>query len=436
MMAFERTVLWIGRPSYLVVVAGLAVKRIVSVEPGPDFPDGDTNVLSGWLATRLERGRVVDVVYLHHLLRIEAFTGVNVADLRGAMKLRLKKDALISVDGLQGLYVPLQAAGGKAQCVFAGTLTSLHTTVCQVIEAAGARPGRVGFAGQLALRALIRRCPRGGWSVLEDIAAPGRLLLAVSAEGQAAAAGYPADGVDLVAAGPDIVRLNLPRSTVEAAAPQDMGTAAHDRAAVAGAPLPGPLAYTLPVLLNEKTWRVPSADDVRYPYFLAPQTWAFLIVMVGVLIYTALLGDTLRRIRASAPELARLDAEKKKLAAEQSEVDRRTAALGAVSGHVGELSAEPFDNGAWLQLLGVLRDRHAPTLLFDRFSVRSSAISVVGRHDAVQQILLLVKYLTRAVGEDSVRMGSFNRAADGQVEFSLEIDRKSARPPKLEEAGT
>lgn len=430
MTVFDRSVLWVGRPSWLVSITGPPfAPRVAAVEEGPAFRDAEPNAFTGWLSGRLPKGRPVDIVYAQHLFRVEAFTGVAPGDLAGAMKLRLKKDLLISVEGLHGLHVPL-VSGGKSQVVFAGALTGVHSLVKQVLESAGARIGRVGFAGQLALRALVKRAPRGGWTVLSDVALAGRMLLACADDGQLAIAAYPASGVDLAATGAQIVRLNLPRAEV-AAAPVDLAAPARELRPLLGAALSAPLSFALPVFLRESAWRLPSPTDERYPYVLAPQTWGFAAVLAGALVYTAVLAGQVRDIRASAPQLARLTAEKAQLVKDQALVEKQLAALNSVAGHLGQLGGEPYDNGRWLGTVATLRDLYAPSLVFERVSYDGPTLSFTGAHDEVQQVLLIVKHLARALGEDAVQMGTFARATDGRTRFSFEIHRPSARPPNL-----
>lgn len=425
-----RTVLWLGAPVIRARVDSTPFAlKLLEVSRGPELGYGaggdDWRGLSEWLGRTLPPGSEVDVVYQHHLLRVETFPRLPAADRDDALRVRMRRDFLQKPGDLLCHAVWLDAAG-QTQAVLAAVLEETYQTTCRALGELGCRAGRVGFAGQLALLELQRQAGRGGWLMLENMAGAASLLLVRDAEGLLMAAALPRDASAIV---PERLALWQPRRS-KPLAPIALSARASARRDAAP-DLPAPLPALIAAFARQSRWRLASKQDLEYPFHFGIATWAAAAVCLALLLHAGSLGLELRRLSASAVEQAKLDTEFRSLLDEAKALARRQSGMEVLERQMQGLAAEPFDNAAWMRFIGAARDRCAGPLLFDSVSVQSAQVMLTGAQDRVEPVLRFYECLATLLGDASVKLARLDTEASGRCAFVLEIDRHGPAPPRL-----
>lgn len=413
----DHLLLWMGTPTYLVRYRpGPLATKIVQVDPAPTGAGAD---LTGWLATSVRPGTEVHVVYQHHLLQAEVFPQLGPEDVTGPMRLRTANSLLLPERDLTGLTVRLDLSTAT-QAAYAAVPAAHHQATVRLLESAKVVMGRVGFAGQLALGALAKAAPRGGWSVLAGVAGAPQLLVGVGSRGEIVAAAMPESTTPAGAL--ELAKLYMPRSEL-ASTPLDLAAARP-----AGAALPTTLAAALPLFFADARWRIASRRDIDYPYYFSAPTWAGALTALVLAGFTGWLQWQSWQIQKVAGQVASL---KRSTAAVQAEIkadQSRLADLRGLSKNLQIISGESFDNAAWMAWLAAVRDAHAPRLLFRSITVDGSALTLDGLAQEPEVVIGFFKELTTKLGESAATMP--NLSADGdRRRFEIRIERGSGMPP-------
>ncbi len=426
-----RSIFWLGPQSYLVwLKAGPGRPRVVSIEPCPvELARAhaiDPGELGGWLAPRVRKGAELDVVYQQHILQIESFPQMGSGDVGVVLRTRLSRDFLVPLEELESHSLRLDTPTAT-HVVFAGVIASLHRSLEQAAQSAGAILGRVAFGGQIAVRALTNAAAPGSWTITPGVGNVGGLLLAIDSAGNPLARGLaPAAALDTQSA-IELLTLHLP-GTQPATEPVSLASAGAP--ALCGLPLPSPLESLFPVFATDRSCRKPSSNDLEYPHYFAGSTWAFAVAALAMLLYTGALGTRLREIGATRTDIQKLEGRRSELAGRKTAADARLAALQDLQNHVRGVGAEDFDNGSWLTWLGKLRDERASSLFFEEIRVEGAGITLLGRHDSAGPILAFASALAKGVGQEHTQLQSLAREDGGQHSFVLYVRRGSSTPPE------
>lgn len=426
-----RTIFWLGPQSYLVrLKAGPGRPRVVGLEPCPAelarAHGIDPGELAGWLAPRVRKGAELDVVYQQHILQIESFPQMGSGDVGVVLRTRLSRDFLVPLEELESHWVRLDTPTAT-HAVFAGVMASLHRSLGQAAQSAGANLGRVAFGGQIAVRALATAAGPGSWTITPGVGNVGGLLLAIDSVGNPLARGLPPAPAPDTQSVTELLRLHLPGSQP---ATEPVSLASAGASALCGLPLPSPLDLLFPALATDKACRKPSSNDLEYPHHFAGSTWAFAVAALAMLLYTGALGTRLREIGGARTDIQKLEGRRSELASRKTAADARLAALQSLQKHVRGVGAEDFDNGSWLTWLGKLRDEQAPPLLFREIRVEGAGITLSGWHDSAGPILAFASALAQSVGQEHAQLQSLVREDGGQHSFVLHVRRGSSTPPE------
>ncbi len=436
MISVKRAILWVGSPTSLVRVKKtlrtIQVEQFLMSPVCPISPaEAEWDELTPWLAENCRPGLQVDLLYQHHLLEVQNFPKLGRADFDGALKARLKRDFILDEESMMSAVARLDSAD-QTQAVIAAVSASTQLVLTRAVQAAGLVLGRAAFAGQLALRELAFRHPQGAWTVLPQAALANHLLLARDRHGRVMSATLPAlDDLDerarelvILQFGPEAAE--LPQVDLHAD-PDQKGRR------LLGPALEAPLDFLVPVFIREPSWRVPSKEDLEYPYFFAGSTWSFAAAMLALLIYTGYLGADLWGIASNLGEVNQLESQKKIELASIEQLDTRLKDLSYLIHHVRGVGAETFDNAAWLAFIAGLRDDSAPLLLFQSISIQAANLMLTGVHSSREPILAFFRQLTSNLGEEQARFQNISEDAKGSLKFSVQIRRATSIPPELDD---
>jgi hypothetical protein len=421
----------VGSPARLIRLrSGPFATKVVSIEEEPSSGGGQPGRLEAWLGLLVKAGETIDLIYSQHLLQVYSFPTLRQGELEGAIHARALRESLLE-PGEVLTHVGRVDSGSQTQAVVSGILETTHGSLRGAILQAGARLGRVGFAGALALRALQQRCPGGGWSLLPELAGGRSLLVAIEPGGRVFTSATAEETATASAATPERLRLAFPGQVppVEPQTLLDLRGGAG--LSLEGLELPDLLGALLPTFLEEAGWRLPSEDDLAYPYFLGLDTWAFAAAMLGLLLYTGSLAFDYADRLESASEVDRLAREKAAIVAQGKEYGARRKDLQVLEENLKGLRTESFQNARWLAFLGAVRDRTAPGLLFNSVSVDAPDITLTGSDSLATGFLDFLQMLTRLCGEQAVQFERLSSDRPDLHLFSVRIARSGANPPEL-----
>jgi hypothetical protein len=410
------------------VYAGPWHARVLEVHRCPVQPAGQAGWedLRPWLADHCQPGSQLDVLYQAHLLRVESFPRLGENDLESAMKTRLSRDLLLPLGDLDSHQARLDTEAAT-QGVFAAVLEETHLAVKRAIGGAQLALGRIGFAGQLALKALDVSGVQGGWTVLPGLAGAPSLLLARASDGTVLASCLNEAPAEAVRTAPERLSFLLPKG---AAVPEPLELERAVEPLDGGEAVPSPLSFLLPVFLNEPKWRIASEEDLEYPYHFAAPTWGFIVAMLLMAVYSGMLWTQLLDNRVAAAEVERASREKVALERQEKELGQRLKDLDVLDKQIRGVGTEVFDNGMWLHYVGALRDRVAPSLIFDSVSVGAPQLVFLGTRGGVDNFLAFYEALTAALGDEAVRFQRLESDKDGKSRFGIQVNRKTSVPPR------
>jgi hypothetical protein len=319
----------------------------------------------------------------------------------------------VPFDGLLSHTVRLDGTN-HTQAIFVARHRESHASVCQALEEAGLVPGRVAFAGQLALQALRWRCEASGWTIVPEVTFAHNCLLVQGPDGQLVTNALPSDEGCRESAR-ELLRSWLPKMESDKQ-PLDLSAppaAPHLR--LKGPALSAPLDFLVPVFLDEPDWRLASQEDRDFPLYFGHATWGFAAALLVLLLWTGSLVWQLADIASTAGEVGQLSAQKATLSQSQSKGKAQLAVLERLAGNLADIGAEVYDNAAWLHWLGSIRDRSASALLFASVAISGRIVSLTGRHEAAEPVLAFFKALTRLLGEQQAQFQNVTRVERGAV---------------------